>query len=268
MSRVAVVTGGNKGIGFAIVKQLAASPGIDVILTARDPKLGQSALDQLHAENTKNVSFHQLDITDKASIDNLANYLQSKYGGLDILVNNAGMAFKGDAFDRNVAETTLKTNYYGTRDVLVKLLPLVKENGRVVNVSSTAGRLSNLSESLQKQFTDPALTVEGINALAQQFVEAVDDNTYAKKGWPKSCYGISKVAVTALTRVLGRDPAYHKKNILINACCPGWVRTDMAGPKATLSTDEGAVTPVKLALLPKEETKTGLFWREQQVVVW
>jgi len=268
MSRLAVVTGANKGIGFAVVQKLAKSPGLNVILTARDPKLGQEAIDKLKAEKTTNVTFHQLDITDKSSIDRFATYLSNTHGGLDILINNAGMAFKGDAFDESVAKTTIKTNYDGTRDVCEKLLPLVRKNGRVVNVSSTAGRLSILGESLQKKFTDPALTVQGVDNLENQFISDVADNTYDKKGWPKSCYGVSKVGVTALTQVLGRDKKYSQNGILINACCPGWVRTDMAGPNAPLSVEEGAVTPVLLALLPEGDKRTGLFWSNSQPKQW
>jgi len=267
MSRIAVVTGANKGIGFAIAKQLAQSPGIQVILTARDTARGQEAVNQLK-EQKADVKFHQLDLTDKNSIDQFAAHIKKTYGGLDILVNNAGIAFKGDAFDENVARTTAATNYFGTRDVLDKLLPLVREHGRVVNVSSMAGRLSILSNELKGKFTDPKLNVEGINNLVNQFIADVADNTYSQKGWPKSCYGVSKVAVTALTTVLARDETYSKNGILINACCPGWVRTDMAGPNAPRTPDEGAKTPVMLALLPPGDTRTGLYWKDEKVREW
>ena len=91
---VAVVTGANKGIGLAIVRGLcrAGFPG-DVVLTARNEKLGREAVDILREEGLETV-FHQLDICDQTSAERLRDFLQNKYGGLDVLVNNAGIAFK------------------------------------------------------------------------------------------------------------------------------------------------------------------------------
>merc|ERR1711976_565580 len=94
--RVAVVTGGNKGVGFGIVRGLAKQFNGDVYLTARDPKLGMAAVTSLMDEGLK-VHFHQLDINDKPSIERLKDFLKEKYNGLDVLVNNAGIAFKAAA---------------------------------------------------------------------------------------------------------------------------------------------------------------------------
>lgn len=93
--KVAVVTGANKGIGLAIVKGLckAGFTG-DILLTARNEKLGQEAVSALQSEGCKHVIFHQLDICDQGSCLKLRKFLEETYGGLDVLVNNAGMAFK------------------------------------------------------------------------------------------------------------------------------------------------------------------------------
>ena len=91
--RVAIVTGGNKGIGLAIVRSMCKKFDGDVILTSRDEGLGAAAVKQLENEGVKPL-YHQLDITSSESIDNLKKYLQDKYGGLDFLINNAGIAFK------------------------------------------------------------------------------------------------------------------------------------------------------------------------------
>jgi NAD(P)-dependent dehydrogenase (short-subunit alcohol dehydrogenase family) len=107
-SRVAVVTGANKGIGFGIVRKLAALPGVQVLLTARDESRGRQALKDLGSPT--NVRFHQLDISDAASVDSMAGHLRKEFGGLDILVNNAGLAFKGDAFNGDVARQTVRVN--------------------------------------------------------------------------------------------------------------------------------------------------------------
>uniref|UniRef100_A0A8C8RZY0 Carbonyl reductase n=1 Tax=Pelusios castaneus TaxID=367368 RepID=A0A8C8RZY0_9SAUR len=128
---VAVVTGANKGIGFAIVRALCKQFTGDVYLTARDPDRGQAAVTKLKEEGL-NPLFHQLDINDLQSIQTLRDFLKEKYGGLDVLVNNAGIAFKVDdptPFHIQ-AEGTLKTNFFATRDVCNVLLPLIKPHGK------------------------------------------------------------------------------------------------------------------------------------------
>jgi len=140
----------------------------------------------------------------------------------------------------------------------------------VVNVSSMACRLSQVSEEWQKKFRSPILTEEELISLMDQFVQDVKDGVHKKKGWSNSAYGTSKIAVTALSKIqaraLSQDP---REDILLNACCPGWVRTDMAGPRATKSPDEGAETPVYLALLPPNSgAPHGEFVSEKKVQQW
>uniref|UniRef100_A0A2K6MTJ3 Carbonyl reductase 1 n=1 Tax=Rhinopithecus bieti TaxID=61621 RepID=A0A2K6MTJ3_RHIBE len=128
--RVALVTGGNKGIGLAIVRDLCRLFSGDVVLTARDVARGQAAVQQLQAEGLS-PRFHQLDIDDLQSIHTLREFLLKEYGGLDVLVNNAGIAFKvADPTPFHIqAEVTMKTNFFGTRDVCTELLPLIKPQG-------------------------------------------------------------------------------------------------------------------------------------------
>uniref|UniRef100_A0A2K5C1N8 Carbonyl reductase 1 n=1 Tax=Aotus nancymaae TaxID=37293 RepID=A0A2K5C1N8_AOTNA len=125
--QVALVTGGNKGIGLAIVRDLCRQFSGDVVLTARDVARGQAAVQQLQAEGLS-PRFHQLDIDDLQSIRALRDFLRKEYGGLDVLVNNAGIAFKvADPTPFHIqAEVTMKTNFFGTRDVCTELLPLIK----------------------------------------------------------------------------------------------------------------------------------------------
>ncbi|XP_019384448.1 PREDICTED: carbonyl reductase [NADPH] 1-like [Crocodylus porosus] len=252
---VAVVTGGNKGIGLAIVRALCKQFSGDVYLTAREAGRGQTAVAELQKEGLKPL-FHQLDISDLQSIRALRDFLKEKYGGLNVLVNNAGIAFKvADTTPfATQAEVTLKTNFFGTRDVCTELLPLIKPNGRVVNVSSmvAVSALAKCNQDLQQKFRSDTITEEELVKLMTKFVEDTKNGVHEKEGWPNTAYGVSKIGVTVLSRIHARILNEKRKadQILLNACCPGWVRTDMAGPNATKSPDEGAVTPVYLALLP------------------
>ncbi|CAJ1066794.1 carbonyl reductase 1 [Notolabrus celidotus] [Xyrichtys novacula] len=273
-SKVAVVTGSNKGIGLAIVQALCKQYQGEIYLTARDNGRGQAAVQSLASEGLK-VNFHQLDIDNLDSIKTAATYFKEKYGGVDVLVNNAGIAFKmADPAPFSVqAEVTLKTNYFATKDMLTHFLPIIKAGGRVVNVSSFVSvlALNKCSPALQQRFRSEDITEEELSALMQRFVEEAKAGEHKKGGWPDTAYGISKTGLTTLSMILARRLSKERPNdgILLNACCPGWVRTDMAGPKATKSPEEGAVTPVYLALLPPGATEPhGKFVSDKTVQTW
>ncbi|XP_034754654.1 carbonyl reductase [NADPH] 1 [Etheostoma cragini] len=130
-TKVAIVTGSNKGIGLAIVRALCKEYQGDVYLTSRDVSRGEDAVKTLAADGLK-ATFHQLDINDVNSIAAAAAYFKDKYGGVDVLVNNAAIAFKeADPAPFAVqAEVTLKTNFFATRDMLTHFLPLIKAGGK------------------------------------------------------------------------------------------------------------------------------------------
>nr|XP_002721300.2 carbonyl reductase [NADPH] 1 [Oryctolagus cuniculus] len=273
-SRVALVTGANKGIGFAIARALCRLFSGDVVLTARDEARGRAAVQQLQAEGLS-PRFHQLDITDLQSIRALRDFLRKEYGGLNVLVNNAGIAFKtADTTPFHIqAEVTMKTNFDGTRDVCTELLPLMRPGGRVVNVSSMESlrALKSCSPELQQKFRSETITEEELVGLMKKFVEDTKKGVHQKEGWPSTAYGVTKIGVTVLSRIQARHLSEQRggDKILLNACCPGWVRTDMAGPNATKSPEEGAETPVYLALLPPDaEGPHGQFVVEKRVEQW
>ncbi|XP_069886750.1 carbonyl reductase [NADPH] 3 isoform X2 [Dipodomys merriami] len=237
-SRVALVTGANKGIGFAITRELCRQFSGDVVLTARDEPRGRAAVQQLQAEGLS-PRFHPLDIDDPQSIRALRDFLLKEYGGLNVLVNNAGIAFKR----------------------------------RVVNISSFQGSkaLEDCSEDLQEKFRCDTLTEQDLVDLMKKFVEDTKNEMHEREGWPNSAYGVSKLGVTVLSRILARrlDEKRKADRILLNACCPGWVKTDMAGDQGPRTVEEGAETPVYLALLPPDAMEPqGQLVRDKVVQTW
>ncbi len=239
--QVALVTGGNKGIGFEVCRQLAKK-NIDVILTSRNPDLGQRAVNRLREEGLS-VHYCQLDVTDPKSVDLAYDYVKKTFGSLDILVNNAGIAIDAKKeewdnpsetsffkVDMKTIEKTLETNTFGPIRLIQKFGPMmkVKKFGRIVNISSGMGQLSEMNG-----------------------------------GWPG--YRISKTALNAVTRIAANE--FSGMDVLVNSACPGWVKTDMGGSSAELSPEEGADTIVWLATLPTGGP-TGGFFRERKKIEW
>lgn len=229
---IVVVTGANRGIGFEIVRQLAAR-GADVVLTARSAEAGRQALAKLPRDR---VTFHPLDVTDDVSARALADFVEKKFGACDVLVNNAGMIADGDDSILRVSpkavEATLATNTVGPLRVAQALLPALRKSergGRIVNVSSGAAELSDFDGS-----------------------------------WSPA-YSLSKAALNLVTRMLA--PACAADGIVVNSMCPGWVRTDMGGANAPRDVAQGADTAVWLALdAPKD--LTGKFVRDRKEIEW
>ncbi len=228
---VIVVTGGNRGIGFEICRQLAAR-GANIILTARKPAAGAAAIKKLAAGKLA-AAFQPLDITDAQSIAALRDVVKDQHGRLDVLINNAGIIAKGEAPALQVAlatvRTTLETNALGPLHLAQVLVPLLKrsKSARIVNMSSGMGALND------------------------------NDGGYA-------AYRISKTALNAVTAILAAE---LRGAVAVNSVCPGWVKTDMGGPHAEREVAEGADTAVWLALDAPQKL-TGKFLRDRKVIPW
>ncbi|KAF3008823.1 hypothetical protein E8E13_010709 [Curvularia kusanoi] len=285
-SRVGVVTGANKGIGLAIVRQLALqfpkSPlnngPVLIYLTARDKGRGEAALKQLEQDSQlqqakalkahgglAEIKYHQLDITDEASIKTLAKHLKESHtDGIDFVINNAGIALNG--FDSNIVKETLHTNYYNTMLASRSFLSLLKPTGRIVNVASTSGALSKYSDAVRTRFLD-AKTEDDVTAIMRDFATAVEQGREKDAGFPSAAYAVSKAGCIAGTKALARQEKEGGSKRLINACCPGYVNTDMTKGNGTKTPDQGAQTPVLLALQDLGG-KTGEFWKDEKIFEW
>src|SRR5207247_3812070 len=171
------------------------------------------------------VLYHQLDITDRASISAVAKDLPALVPRLDLLVNNAGIGSWGA--DRRASVRTIETNYFGSRDVTDALLPSMPNGGRVVVVSSGLGELSTLGRELRPQFDDPSLTRPALDSLVSSYLADLEAGETKRAGWP-SAYSVSKVAMNALTRILARE--LDPRKIRLNAVFHGCGLTGMRGP--------------------------------------
>ena len=230
MERVALISGGNRGIGREVVRELAAL-GYRVVIGSRDLQAGEEAARELG----ENVTACRLDVTDEESIVRCVASIAEEHGRLDVLVNNAGITGGGwstDAVDADLDEVrrTLETNLFGAWRLTEEALPLMRRNGygRIVNVSSGMGQLSDM-------------------------------------GGHSPGYRVSKTGLNVLTRMLTAELA--GENILVNSVCPGWVRTDMGTQSARRSVEEGADTPVWLATLPDDGPRGG-FFRDREPIPW
>ncbi|CAI6351697.1 unnamed protein product [Macrosiphum euphorbiae] len=274
-SRLAIVTGGNKGIGYAIVKALCERFDGDVYLTARDVGKGEAAVGRLNELGLK-PKFHQLDVTDTGSVATFAKFVADSYAGIDVLVNNAAISFKATATEPFgvQAEETLRVNYFALRSVCDALFPLLVPGARVVNMSSSTSRLSVIpGEELRRTLSSPLLTVVQLDTLMRQFVEKAKSGDHEQFGWPSFAYSVSKVGVSALTfiqqRAFDEDP---RTDIVINSVHPGHVDTDMKthDGRTTFTVEQGAEVPVYLSLLPagEQNVKGCYVWSDKTIRNW
>jgi NAD(P)-dependent dehydrogenase (short-subunit alcohol dehydrogenase family) len=238
--RVALVTGANRGIGFAIAGRLAHA-GLTVIMGCRNESRGNAACERLSGQGL-DAHFTLLDVTDATTVQSAVARTADRFGRLDVLVNNAGIMIDSHTgileLDTALLQNTLETNAYGPLLLSQACIPVMRRHayGRIVNLSSTLGSLTD--------------TVN-------------PDSSLAEVGSP--AYRMSKTLLNAITALLARE--LRGSNILVNSVCPGWVRTDLGGPRAPLSPDQAAATPFWLATLP-DDGPTGGFFREHQPIPW
>jgi len=272
--RVAVVTGANKGIGLAIVQSLAKSFNGTVYLTSRDQQRGLDACKQVQEQTGRQVEYHPLDIESFKSIMEFKEQMMMKHNGLDVLVNNAGVKMKDYSMPAVTrAKITMSTNYFGTLNLSNAVLPLIKPQGRVVNVAGFVAQtaLKACSKELQQEFRSEDITVEQLTSRMHDYIDCSVAGNYKEVGFPEDdAYSVSKIGVAVMSMIQARKMrAEGREDVLVNACCPGWCRTDMAGEKALKSAEEGAVTPDYLVNLPPGATEpSGKFISNKRVARW
>lgn len=231
---ISVISGASRGLGRAAAYRLATMPNHLVIATARNTADLAPLCSKLELSG-HSLETYRLDVTDDVSVGALRDWIAERFGRVDVLINNAGVLL--DRYSTSILElpvdtlrATLETNLFGALRVSQALLPLMRASraGRVVNLASGMGQLAEM-----------------------------------EAGAP--AYRISKTALNALTRILATEMAeYHIK---VNSVCPGWCRTDLGGPEAPRSPEEGIDSVVWLATL-SDDGPTGGFFRDRQPIPW
>ncbi|XVF84277.1 hypothetical protein PTKIN_Ptkin17bG0023900 [Pterospermum kingtungense] len=261
---VAVVTGANKGIGFAVVKRFAEL-GLTVVLTARDLERGNKAAESLRQQGFQNVHFFPLDVSNPASIKTFVSWLETTFGGLDILVNNAAVSF--NEIDENsveYAETVVKTNFHGAKLLTESLLPLFRlssSKSRILNISSRLGSINKMrNRRIKATLQNERLSEEELEEVVNLFLEDVKKGTWQSQGWPElwTDYSVSKMALNAYSRVLAKR--FEGSRLSINCFCPGFTQTSMTRGLGTHTPDDAAHVAARLALLPPHQLPTGRFF--------
>jgi NAD(P)-dependent dehydrogenase (short-subunit alcohol dehydrogenase family) len=245
--KVALITGGNRGLGLQTARELGAL-GIRAILGIRDPEKGAAAVAALKREGFA-AEITRLDLGNFATHVEAGQYIERNHGKLDILINNAGIwresanssshvpgANHTSTLPTALLRETFETNFFGTVALTQQLLPLIRKApaGRIVNVSSILGSLTLQS--------DPASAI------------------YAHKVF---AYDASKTALNAFTVHLAHE--LRDTPIKVNSAHPGWVRTEMGGEGADLDLSEGGKTSAFLATLPADGPTGGYFHMDQQL---
>ena len=229
--RVALVTGANRGIGLRVAQGLAER-GATILLGARDPQRGEEVAAGLRAQGHAAVEALAIDVADRASIAAAVARVETRHGRLDVLVNNAGILTYDDplAPDPDTVELLFRTNTLGPWLLAAAAVPLMRFNGwgRIVNVSTEMA-------------------------------------SFAGMGTSGPSYRVSKVGLNAITRTMAGELA--GSGILVNACSPGWVRTEMGGPEAPRDIEQGAASLLWGVDLP-DDGPTGLYFQDGKPLPW
>jgi NAD(P)-dependent dehydrogenase (short-subunit alcohol dehydrogenase family) len=233
MTDVAVVTGGNQGLGLSLVRGLCRQLGENgfVYLAARDSDRGRRAVAQLEAEGLR-PALLQLDVRDDRQVHTAAETIRELHGGVDIVISNAAARRDPARSDAEDVRAFIDTNNYGAHRMIGAFGPLLRDGGRFVVVASSFGSLRYLPEPLHDRFDTDRLSLADLATVMDDYASLVEAGAAVKAGWPSSINIPSKIGQVAAVRIMARmyrDQAV-RRGLLINAACPGLIDTDASRP--------------------------------------
>ncbi|CAH2104507.1 unnamed protein product [Euphydryas editha] len=270
-TKVAIVTGSNKGIGFEIVKGLCQNFKGSVYLTSRNEERGRRAVQKLEDLGLRPL-FHKLDVTSESSIEEFAKFISSHHSGIDVFINNAGIL----DFDKPLptfeeAQKLIDTNFYSILKISKILYPLLKNDARIINISSDWGLLSNIRKQTWLDIlAKDDLTIDEILQFVDDFLQHVKNgkSSFVSFAGHNGDYKVSKVALSALTFVQQKQFIAQGKDISVNCVHPGFVKTDMTKGMGDFTPERGARAPLYLALEAPQSLKGTFVWHDCHQVNW
>jgi NAD(P)-dependent dehydrogenase (short-subunit alcohol dehydrogenase family) len=273
---VAVVTGGNQGLGRAVVEALGSRPNRagTVYLTGRDEARVQVAADEL-GRSRRRPEPYRLDVRSNAEIEAFAAFLSERHGGVDVVISNAAARITPERTGPEQVRTFVDTNNFGATRMIRALGPLLRPRGRFLVVTSDFGTLRNLPPHLHVQFDTETMSLADLDQVMSDYVEAVESGTAPDQGWPDSINIPSKVGQTAAARIFARDQRERaaRDGRLIAAVCPGLIDTEASRPwfgdmSSAQSPAEAAEDVVALVTEPADEAFYGQLVQHRLVVPW
>jgi NAD(P)-dependent dehydrogenase (short-subunit alcohol dehydrogenase family) len=274
-SRVAVVTGANQGLGYALVEGLCRTmTERDIVyLTCRNEPRGAAAVIALRAHGLA-PRLHLLDVAEPASIASFADTVRREHGGVDVVINNAGARTDPAIPAAAQVRTLITTSNLGTTRMIEAFGPLLRDGGRFLVVASSAGQLRHLPAHLHARFLD-ANSLRAVDDVMLAYADTVERGLDSAEGWPAWTNIASKVGQIATMRVFASAMRHEaaQRGLVIDAVCPGLVDTPAARPwVADMSTArtpaEAAVDIVWLATTSDTPLPYGELVRRRRILSW
>jgi carbonyl reductase 1 len=256
MSKIAIVTGANQGLGFALAEGLARqlAPEDVVYLTGRDPDRVRAASAGI-ADSGAHVRGEVLDVRDGAAVSAFADAIAARHGGVDIVFSNAAARLTPATPWAELAGPFVDTNNLGATRMLRAFDPILRPGGRLLVVASDFGSLRRLPTHLHARFDTDTMTLHDVDAAMLAWRDAVVEGRAGAEGWPEWINIPSKVGQVAAVRVLARErrAADAQDGTLVAAVCPGLIDTEASRPwfedmRGAQTSVEAAVAPLRLAL--------------------
>lgn len=256
MEKVAIVTGANQGLGFALAEGLAQQLGPEdtVYLTGRDSVRVRAAVARI-ADARAAVRGELLDVREGAAVGAFANAIRARHGGVDIVFSNAAARLVPATPSAELVAPFVETNNLGTTRMLRAFSPILRPGGRLLVVASAFGSLRELPSNLHERFDTDVMSLDDVDTTMLAWSDAVVEERAHTEGWPQWINIPSKVGQVAAARVLARRrrAADAIDGTLVAAICPGLVDTDASRPwfedmSAAQTPAEAAIAPLRLAL--------------------
>ena len=270
-----LITGGNRGLGYAIIENLLEKKTkLKLIITSRNEEQGQEIYNSLcekypEEKEKEQLYYHQLDITNEESINEIIEYIKKNFKKIDYLINNAGVSSKGTEFSNEVFEYTFSVNVYGTINFTEKMISnnLINKQGKIILLGGKSGNILKLKNDNLINLFKTAKPADDLFKIADKFKEAINDETCDEEGWYKNTYGVSKMIINTYARLLTKKREISREGISVFSCHPGWLKTEMGGNYAKVDVKDGANNVIYLIELPDGINKDlqGKFFEEGKV---